>query len=300
MRYKITRRVLMFWTLFISIGAIAGSLAMFYDPTGHFMGMDTLLPYFQVLPLSELLYQNYLFPACALLIINGLTNLMAFLLLLKNNKLGIILGGLFGVTLMLWICIQFYIFPLNFMSTSYFIFGFLQFITGYMTYVFYKQEHFTIDYSKYTHINTNPQELVIYFSRMGYVKKIAYEYADQTGAYLYEIQALELVEGTLGFWWCGRFGMHQWDMPIKEIDIDLSQYQQVTICTPIWVFDMAAPIRTFCKQAQLKSVNYILVHHQKNDYRKVADKMDALLHIKHQHFISIQCQKGSYKLIRKE
>ena len=28
-------------------------------------------------------------------------------------------GGIFGVTLMLWICIQFYMFPLNFMSTSY-------------------------------------------------------------------------------------------------------------------------------------------------------------------------------------
>ena len=42
-----------------------------------------------------------------------------------------VLGGVFGVTLMLWICIQFYMFPLNFMSTTYFIFGLAQAATGY-------------------------------------------------------------------------------------------------------------------------------------------------------------------------
>ena len=34
-----------------------------------------------------------------------------------------VLGGLFGVTLKLWICIQFYMFPPNFMSTIFFVFG---------------------------------------------------------------------------------------------------------------------------------------------------------------------------------
>ena len=36
---------------------------------------------------------------------------------------GVVLGGLFGVTLMLWICIQFYIFPPNFMSTIFLVFA---------------------------------------------------------------------------------------------------------------------------------------------------------------------------------
>ena len=40
---------------------------------------------------------------------------------------------MFSVTLMLWICIQFYIFPLNFVSTIYFLFGFTQAATGYIT-----------------------------------------------------------------------------------------------------------------------------------------------------------------------
>ncbi len=46
------------------------------------------------------------------------------------------LAKLSGVTLMLWICIQFYMFPPNFMSTIYFMFGFAQAATGYAAWVF--------------------------------------------------------------------------------------------------------------------------------------------------------------------
>ena len=53
--------------------------------------------------------------------------------------IGVVFGGVFEETLMMWICIQFYMFPLNFMSTIYFIFGLCQ-ATGYMAWVFLKQE----------------------------------------------------------------------------------------------------------------------------------------------------------------
>ena len=65
------------------------------------MGMDSMLPYFQVLPFADILLQNYLFPGIALLIVNGLTNLVAALLLLRKKKIGVVLGGVFGVTLMM-------------------------------------------------------------------------------------------------------------------------------------------------------------------------------------------------------
>lgn len=211
-RYKIARNFLLFWTLFIGIGALAGSSGMLLDPTGKAMGMDTMLPYFQVLPLSNYLYQNYIFPGIALLIVNGITNITASILLILKKKSGIVLGGIFGITLMLWICIQFVIFPYNFMSTSYFIFGFCQAITGYMTWIFYKQETFSFHIEDYPGIQTESSHLVVYFSRMGYVKKQAYILASQKKAQIYEIKAKELTEGTLGFWWCGRFGMHRWPM----------------------------------------------------------------------------------------
>ena len=296
-RFEIARRILLFWTLFIAIGAIGGAAGMLYDPTGHWMGMDVMLPYFQVLPFAEIVFQDFTFSGWALLIVNGLTNLTAAGLLLARKKSGILLGGIFGVTLMLWICIQFYMFPFNFMSTIFFVFGFCQAATGYAAWVFYQQEQFTVREADYPNIGTNPNRLVVYFSRMGYVKRQALEEADLTGAALYEIRSTERTAGTLGFWWCGRYGMHRWAMPIEPVSIDLTAYDHVTICSPIWVFHLAAPMRSFCRQTagKVKEADYILVHHQSSRYENAAEEMDALLGIHHTELRSVQCHAGKFR-----
>ena len=131
-RFDTARKWLIFWTLFIGIGAVAGGLSMIVDPSGKALHMDGMLPYFQKLPFADVVFRDFLFSGFALLIVNGLTNLTAAVLLFRKKKIGVILGGIFGVTLMLWICIQFYMFPLNFMSSIYFIFGLCQAITGYI------------------------------------------------------------------------------------------------------------------------------------------------------------------------
>ena len=212
------------------------------------------------------------------------------------------MGGIFGVTLMLWICIQFYMFPLNFMSTVFFVIGCCQAVTGYAAWVFYRQEQFTVRETDYPNIGTNPKRLVVYFSRMGYVKKQATEEANRTGAALYEVRPTERTEGTLGFWWCGRYGMHRWAMPIEPVDIDLTQYDHVTICSPIWVFTLAAPVRSFCQQAsgKIKEVDYILVHHNDSPYENAAREMDGLLGLTHTALRSVRCRTGRYKTVKNE
>ena len=298
-RYAAARRWLLFWTLFIGIGAVAGAVGMLVDPSGRALGMDAMLPYFQVLPFAEVVFQNFTFSGWALLIVNGLTNLTAAALLLARKRAGAVLGGVFGVTLMLWICIQFYMFPLNFMSTIYFLFGLAQAATGWAACVFQKQEAFRFDPADYPHVGTNPRQLVVYFSRMGYGRRLAYERAERTGAAVYEIRAAERTEGTLGFWWCGRYGMHRWDMPIEPVTVDLAAYDHVTICAPIWVFHLAAPVRAFCRAAagKIKEVDYILVHHQNSRYENAAAEMDALLGIQHTKLTSVRCREGIYKEI---
>lgn len=154
------------------------------------------------------IFNDYIFSGICLLIVNGLSNLSSFYLLIRGKKLGIKLGTLFGFTLMLWILIQFIIFPRNVLSISFFIFGFIQFITGFMTYVFYIQEReFVFDESCYKNVGTEGEVLVVYFSIMGYTKKIAYSEADKVGGDILEIKTNERISGTLGFWWCVRFGM---------------------------------------------------------------------------------------------
>ena len=295
--YK-TRRILLFWSLFIGVSAIYGSLMMFIDPSGRLLGMDKMLGYFEVLPLSEYLYQDYVFPGIALLVINGITNLYASYLIIRNKKLGDILGMVFGMTLMVWITIQFIIFPFNVMSTAYFIFGFLQFITGYMTLVFRKQEEFKFNIDDYPYINPESTTLVVYFSRMGYTRKIAYEIANRKRCAIYEIKTQEDVSGTWGFFWCGRYGMEKSPMTIEDIRADLNKYFKVIIVSPIWVFDMAAPVRAFLMKAkgQIKEVNYVLLHHAKGHYLKVADRMDMLLGLRHARLTNIISRKGEFRI----
>lgn len=297
MRYKKSKKVLLFWCLFIGLCAVGGSINMFIDPTGKLLKMDTMLPYFQVLPFSYILFQNYIFPGIALLIVNGLSNLIAFYLLIRNKKSGIILGTILGFTLMLWIVIQFIIFPINILSISYFIFGILQLITGYMTYVFYTQENFKIDIKKYNNIGKNKDSVVVYFSRMGYTKKIAYEKANDLGADIVELKAKEKTEGTTGFWWCGRFGMHKWSMKIDDLKVDLSKYKKVIIISPIWVFSISAPIRDFCYRygKEINSVEYIFTHFMNNNFVNVADEVDEILNKKREMFTSICIRYGKVK-----
>ena len=128
--YNTARKWLIFWTLFIGIGAVVGAVSMFLAPDGSILHMQDMLPYFRKLPFADVLFRDYLFSGFALLIVNGLTNLLAAVLLLRKKKRGVILGTIFGGTLMLWICIQFYMFPFNALSTAYFIFGLAQLVTG--------------------------------------------------------------------------------------------------------------------------------------------------------------------------
>ncbi len=130
MKSATLRKWLLFFCFFVGIGAVGGAAGMMADPTGKLMGMDALLPYFQVLPFAGALFRNLFFPGLALLIVNGLTNLTAAGLMLGRKPAGARLGTLFGVTLMLWITIQFVIFPFNYMSTAFFVIGALQCLTG--------------------------------------------------------------------------------------------------------------------------------------------------------------------------
>lgn len=269
---------------------------MLIKPDGSLLQMQSMIPYFQVLPFSKYLFQNYIFPGIALLIVNGISNLVAAFLLIKNTKTGCFLGMLFGITLMLWICIQFVIFPMNFLSTSYFFFGLAQAITGFACLIFFKQEHFHFDIKEYSDINPSSKTLVLYFSRMGYVRRKAYEIANMEKAAICEVKATERTEGTSGFWWCGRFGMHGWPMNIEPLEVNPETYDKVVICTPIWVFRIAGPIRQLCRDlnGSIKNVSYVIVHFEKLGFSSAVAEMDQLLGVTHQSAHSICCKRGKY------
>jgi len=128
---KKIRSISIFWSLFIGIGALCGSTMMFIEPTGKIWEMYMLLPYFQKLPWTDIFFQNFIFPGIALLLANGIANFISFILIYTKHRYAPLSVMFCGIILMIWITIQFIIFPFNFMSTFYFIFGILQTWTGY-------------------------------------------------------------------------------------------------------------------------------------------------------------------------
>ena len=129
---KFIRNIQLFWSLFIGIGAYLGAFMMIFEPTGKTFGMVGMLPAFQKLPFADIFFQNFFFPGIALLIVNGLTNTISGILIFRRNKYAALSGMFCGIILMLWISLQFYIFPFNLMSTLYFVFGILQAVNGWI------------------------------------------------------------------------------------------------------------------------------------------------------------------------
>lgn len=242
-RFKLFRIFILFWCFFIGVGALWGGIAMLIKPDGSLLHMQDMLPYFSALPFSDVLFQNYIFSGIMLILINGVTNILAAILILRGKRVGYILGTIFGFTLMLWIVIQFVIFPANALSISYFIFGVLQLLCGYVALVSYCQVHFRFAEADYPNIDPDSKTLVVYFSRKQYTKRIAYETADVEKAAIIELKTNERTEGDLGFWWCGRFGMHGWPMETLPLNVDLGAFEKIILVTPIWVFRMCGPMR---------------------------------------------------------
>ena len=86
-------------------------------------------------------------------------------------------------------------------------------------------------------------------------------------------------------------------MPIEKVHADISSYDKVVICSPIWVFALASPVREFCKiySGKIKQASYVLVHHTSGSYENAANEMDELLGLSRTSFESVRCRVGKFE-----
>lgn len=130
MKYETLRKWLLFWSAFIGLGAYWGAAMMFIDPTGAMWGMEPLLPMLRRLPFSDFFFRDFIWSGVVLLCVNGLTNTVAFALLLKRHRLASPACIGCGAVLVVWIVAEFFIFGFNPLSDIYLVFGLVQFGTG--------------------------------------------------------------------------------------------------------------------------------------------------------------------------
>lgn len=100
--------------------------------------------------------------------------------------------------------------------------------------------------------------LVVYYSRTGNTKIIGQEIAKALNAESLEVIDLKKRSGALGWIKCGRDGQKRNLTKIQPIQKNLEEYGRIIIGTPVWSWNMSAPIRTFLKEKSIinKKVNF--------------------------------------------
>ena len=114
-------------TLFIGIGAIGGAVMMWMDPSGVSWGGESMLDLLRAkMPWPDVLFRNFIPSGFALLAVDGLTQLLAALMLFKNHRQAYWAVLICGIILMIWIALEWWIWGFVALSNIFFVLGVLE------------------------------------------------------------------------------------------------------------------------------------------------------------------------------
>ena len=114
-------------TIFIAVGAVAGAVMMWTDPTGTSWGGEPMLDLLRAkMPRPEVLFKNFIPSGFALLAVNCLPQLLAAIMIFKNHRRAGWMALSCGIILMLWIALEWYIWGFAALSNIYFALGLLE------------------------------------------------------------------------------------------------------------------------------------------------------------------------------
>jgi flavodoxin len=90
--------------------------------------------------------------------------------------------------------------------------------------------------------------LVIFYSRTGVTKKLADFLAQKLGAETEEIKDTINRAGITGYLLAGRDGMQRKLTKLETSKLNPADFDLVIIGTPIWSWNMSAPVRTYLEE----------------------------------------------------
>ena len=114
-------------TLFIAAGAVGGAVMMCMDPTGVSWGGEPMLDLLRAkMPWPDVFFRNFIPSGFVLLAVNGLTQLLAALMLFKNHSRACWAVLVCGIILMIWIALEWWIWGFVALSNIYFVLGLVE------------------------------------------------------------------------------------------------------------------------------------------------------------------------------
>lgn len=110
--------------LFIAVGAVGGAVMMWMDPSGISWGGEPMLNILRAkMPWPDIFFKDFIPSGFALLAVNGLTQLLAALMLFKKHRLAYWACLACGIILMLWIVLEWWVWGFVALSNIYFVLG---------------------------------------------------------------------------------------------------------------------------------------------------------------------------------
>ncbi|MCD7775445.1 MAG: flavodoxin domain-containing protein [Clostridiales bacterium] len=136
--------------------------------------------------------------------------------------------------------------------------------------------------------------LVVWYSRKGYVREAALEKVKEENADFLELDSIDDDQGYDGFGNCVKSAIKKSAVVLFPYDTDVSSYDKVIICTPVWCGTVASPVRQFitAEKHNIKRAEYVIFHCMPTVCSAVADEMDKILRLKREKCTDIQCIFG--------
>ena len=114
-------------TIFIAIGAVAGAVMMWMDPSGVSWGGEPMLDMLRAkMPWPDVFFKDFIPSGFVLLAVNGVPQILAAIMLFKKHPLAYWVSLVCGIVLMLWIALEWYVWGFVALSNVFFVLGLLE------------------------------------------------------------------------------------------------------------------------------------------------------------------------------
>ena len=123
--------------------------------------------------------------------------------------------------------------------------------------------------------------LVVFYSRTGTTRRVAYAVAESLGAEIEEIADLKNRTGLFGFLGAIRDALGRRCAPIGDPDRDPADYDIVILGSPVWAGRMSSPVRSYLDRSRgrFKAVAFLCTCGGKNDeialFAEMAEAADS-------------------------
>ncbi|MFH1210150.1 MAG: flavodoxin [archaeon] len=133
--------------------------------------------------------------------------------------------------------------------------------------------------------------LVVYYSRTGTTKKVAESISKEIKGDIEEILDTKNRDGVIGYIKAGRDATLKRLTLIKNINKNPKDYDLIIIGTPIWVWTMATPIRTYMIQNKGSFKNIALFCTMGGSKGKTFEEMEDLIGQKAKAFLKLKTRE---------